>query len=87
VHALLPLAPPHQQLQLLPPLIGPVEFHVDGDQLLVETGVRAKARGSGIELEESWAHLFTLRDGRPVRLEAFTSAGEALAALAYPDQP
>jgi ketosteroid isomerase-like protein len=64
----------------------PLAFEPHGDELLVEVKINARARGSGIELEEHMAHLYTLRAGRFVRLQAFTSSEEARAALAYPDR-
>ena len=63
----------------------PLAFEPHGDQMLVEVRANARARGSGIELEEHMAHLYTLRDGQLVRLQAFTSSEEARAALAYPE--
>jgi ketosteroid isomerase-like protein len=63
----------------------PLAFEPACDQLLVEVMARAKGRASGIELEEHWAHLYTLRNGEFVRLQAFTSTEEARAALAYPE--
>jgi ketosteroid isomerase-like protein len=59
----------------------PLSYEPTGDQILVELKVNAKARASGIELEEHWAHLYTLRDGGFVRLQAFLSRDEALGAL------
>jgi ketosteroid isomerase-like protein len=64
----------------------PLGFEPHGDQLLVEVRVNARARGSGIELEERMGHLYTLRDGEFVRLQAFTSSAEARSALAYPER-
>jgi ketosteroid isomerase-like protein len=43
-------------------------------------------RESGIALEENWAHLYTIREGRVARFHAFRSRDEALEALAYPHQ-
>jgi ketosteroid isomerase-like protein len=62
----------------------PLAFEPHGDRLLVEVRANARARGSGIELEEHMAHLYTLRDGEIVRLQAFTSTDEARQSLAYP---
>jgi ketosteroid isomerase-like protein len=56
-------------------------FEPAGDRLLVEVEVAAKGRASGIELQDRWAHLYTLRDRDLVRLQAFTSCDEARAAL------
>jgi ketosteroid isomerase-like protein len=59
----------------------PLVFEPSGDQVLVDVAVSAKGRGSGIELEERWAHLFTLQDGELVRMQAFTSGDDARDAL------
>jgi uncharacterized protein len=59
----------------------PQSYEPLGDQVLVEVRVRAKARASGIELEERWAHVYTLRDGEFVRMQAFLDPDEARAAL------
>jgi ketosteroid isomerase-like protein len=64
----------------------PIAFEPHGDQLLIEVRANARARGSGIELEGHMAHLYTLRDGRLVRLQAFTSTAEARESLAYPER-
>jgi uncharacterized protein len=50
-----------------------------GDQVLVLTQVRAKGRGSGLELDQPFAHLFELRDGLVCRGQTFFDRGEALA--------
>jgi ketosteroid isomerase-like protein len=68
-------------------VIVPLVFVPAGDRVMVELDVRAKSRASGIALEERWAHVFTLRDTRLVRIQAFRSREEGLQALAYPDQP
>jgi ketosteroid isomerase-like protein len=65
----------------------PVAFVPAEDRLLVHLDVNAKARASGIELQERWAHVYTLRNGTFVRLQAFTDTGEALEVLAYPERP
>ena len=64
----------------------PVVFVPIADSVLVELDVTGKARGSGIEISENWAHVYTLRDGRLVRFHAFRSPEEAYAALSYPDR-
>ena len=68
-------------------LFNPVAFVPVGDAVLVELDVKGTARGSGIVIEEHWAHVYTQRDGRLVRFVAFRSTEEALQALAYPDRP
>jgi uncharacterized protein len=64
----------------------PLAFEPHGDRLLVEVRVNARARASGVELEEHMAHLYTVRDGELARLEAFTNLAKAHAALAYPER-
>jgi ketosteroid isomerase-like protein len=59
----------------------PLSYELRGGQILVEVRVNAKASASGIELEEHWAHVYTLHEGEFVRLQAFLSRDEALGAL------
>ena len=51
-----------------------------GDQVLVLTRVRAKGRGSGLELDQPLAHLFEFRAGLVCRAETFLDRDEAAAA-------
>ena len=64
----------------------PVAFTPLADRLLVDLEVRGVGRESGIAVEESWAHLYTISEGRIARFHAFGSREEALEALAYPDR-
>jgi ketosteroid isomerase-like protein len=61
----------------------PVVFVPIGDAVLVELDVKGTARGSGIVIEEHWAHVYTRREGRLVRFHAFRSTEEAHDALTY----
>jgi ketosteroid isomerase-like protein len=61
--------------------IQPEEFIETGERVLVPFLFKAKARGSGIELEEHWVHVWTLRDGKAVRLDQYTDRGAALEAV------
>jgi ketosteroid isomerase-like protein len=54
------------------------EMREFGDQVLVLTRVRAKGRGSGIELDEQLAHLFEFRAGLVCRAETFLDRDEAV---------
>ncbi len=65
----------------------PMAFVPIGDAVLVELDVRGTAQGSGIVIEEHWAHVYTQQGGRLVRFQAFRAKDEALEALAYPDRP
>jgi uncharacterized protein len=62
--------------------IEPLLFTPAGDRVLVDVAVKARARDSGIELEEEWAHVWTLREGKVDRIQGFAARGEALQALA-----
>jgi len=64
------------------------EFHqeteelIGGDgQVLVLLRSRSRGRGSGVSVEARYAHLWTMRDGRGVRVDAYYDSDEALAAL------
>ena len=59
----------------------PLETIEQGNRLLVVARVRARGRGSGIELDETAYHLLTIEDGRTVRFEVHVDRVEALSAL------
>ena len=63
----------------------PIAYVPKGDAVVVELDVKGTARGSGIVIEEQWAHVYRQRDGRLVRFHAFRSPEEAYAALSYPE--
>jgi ketosteroid isomerase-like protein len=50
-----------------------------GEQVLVLTRVHAKGRGSGVVLDQSFAHLFEFREGLICRAQTFFDRDEALA--------
>jgi ketosteroid isomerase-like protein len=54
------------------------EMREFGDQVLVLTRVRAEGRGSGVELDQSLAHLFEFRGGLICRAETFLDRGKAI---------
>jgi ketosteroid isomerase-like protein len=47
----------------------PERFVDLGDRVLVVAVMRARGRGSGIEVAHRYGHLWTLRDGKAIRLE------------------
>jgi ketosteroid isomerase-like protein len=59
----------------------PLETIEHGNRVLVVARVRARGRGSGIELDQTAYHLLTIEDGRAVRWEAHVDRSTALAAL------
>jgi ketosteroid isomerase-like protein len=62
----------------------PVELIEEGDRVLVGAHVRARASGSGIEIDQVVYHLFTIENDLAVRFSAHIDRNEALAALRKP---
>jgi ketosteroid isomerase-like protein len=56
----------------------PEEFIDAGEHVVVLVRARGRGRTSGVEVEEDTASLFTLRDGRIVRLKVYRDRDEAL---------
>jgi ketosteroid isomerase-like protein len=52
-----------------------------GDRVLATVRLRARGRGSGVEIDALFYDLYTLADGKIVRMDQFTERSEALAAL------
>ena len=61
------------------------EFVDAGDQVVVATLLRGRGRGSGIEVEAHFYDVYTVRDGKIVRMDEFTSRAEALEAVGLRD--
>lgn len=59
----------------------PEEFEHMGDRVLVTVRVRGRGRGSGVEIDARFYDVFTLRDGKIVRMDQFTEQSEALEAV------
>jgi ketosteroid isomerase-like protein len=58
----------------------PEEFVDAGDQVVVVFRCRGPGRESGVPIDERLAHLWTLRDGKAVRMAVHSSRDEALRA-------
>ena len=56
------------------------EFMPAGDRVLVLFTARGRGKGSSVEVEAHWAHLWTFREGKATRVEGFLDQGEALEA-------
>jgi ketosteroid isomerase-like protein len=56
----------------------PEDFADVGDCVVATVRFRARGRGSGIEVDARLYDVFTLRDGRIVRMDQFTEQSEAL---------
>jgi ketosteroid isomerase-like protein len=61
-------------------VVEPEEFHERGDQVVVFLLVRLRPTGSSAVVENRIGHLWTIREGRPVRLAVFPRREEALEA-------
>ena len=58
----------------------PEEFEQTGDRVLVAVSFRARGRASGIEVDARLYDVYTLRDGKIIRMDQFTQRSEALEA-------
>lgn len=52
-----------------------------GDRVLVIIHLEARGRGSTAEVDARYAHVWTISDGRGIRVNAFYDPAEALATL------
>jgi ketosteroid isomerase-like protein len=59
-------------------VIEPLEFRAAGAQVVVVQRMMIQARG--IEIDEVWSRLYTLNDGRILRVQTFTNRDAALEA-------
>ena len=57
------------------------EVHTEHDCVLLFIRLTASGRGSGIDVQSRYAHLWTMREGRGVRVDAYYDRESALAAL------
>jgi ketosteroid isomerase-like protein len=56
-----------------------------GDSVLVTVRLRGRGRGSGVEIDALFYDVYTLRDGKIVRMDQFTERSEALEAVGLSD--
>lgn len=59
----------------------PLEVVEEGDRILVIARVTARGAGSGVEIEQTSFHLWTVSDERVVCFEAYSDREQAMAAL------
>ncbi len=59
----------------------PEHFADLGDRVVVTVRFRARGRASGIEVDARLYDVFTLRDGRIIRMDQFAEQSEALEAV------
>jgi ketosteroid isomerase-like protein len=60
----------------------PEDFIGQGDQVLVPVIQRARGKGSGVEVQQRFFQLFTVRDGLVVRFDEYADEAEARQAFA-----
>jgi ketosteroid isomerase-like protein len=53
------------------------EFVPVGDRVVVLFTARGRGKGSSVEVEAHWAHLWTFRGGKAIRVEGFTDQADA----------
>ena len=53
---------------------------LDAERVIAVVHTSGRAKGSGIEIDQELTHLWTLRDGKAVRLETYSTKREALEA-------
>ena len=58
----------------------PERFIDCGDQVLVFVRSEARGRIAGLDINEEWAHLVTVRDGKAIRVQQFRERDEGLEA-------
>jgi ketosteroid isomerase-like protein len=59
----------------------PEEFVDLGDRVVVTVRLGGRGRGSGVEIDARFYDVYTLRDGKIVRMDQFTERSEALEAV------
>jgi ketosteroid isomerase-like protein len=56
------------------------EYVTAGEFVVVLARYTGRGKGSGVEVDTRGAHLWTMRDGKAIRLEIFSSRGRAIEA-------
>jgi ketosteroid isomerase-like protein len=62
-------------------LIEPAEFVERGDEVFVEHDIKARGKGSGVELEQTYWSVWTIRDGKAAKLALYGDRDRALEAI------
>ncbi len=65
----------------------PQEYLDAGDRVVVLARLVGRGKSSGVAVERTWAYVWTLRDGKALRMEGYADRAEAMAAagLSTPD--
>src|SRR5436190_8008323 len=62
--------------------VRPVEYVEAGDHLIVTITTTGRGKGSGIRVENTVVHVWTIRDGKAIRFRVYGTKQEALDAVA-----
>ena len=62
----------------------PEEFVDRGDSVVVTVRLRGRGRGSGVEVDARFYDVYSLRDGKIVRMDQYTERSQALEAAGLP---
>jgi ketosteroid isomerase-like protein len=65
----------------------PEDYVVHGPHVVALCIYRGRGKGSGVLVETKGAHLWTLRNGKAIRLEVFADRARALAAIGLTAPP
>jgi ketosteroid isomerase-like protein len=58
----------------------PQEYLDAGDRVVVIARLVGRGKSSGVDVERTWAYVWTVRDGRALRMEGYADRAEALVA-------
>ena len=60
---------------------------LDDERVLATVRFKGTAESTGMEIEQVFAQVFTIRDGKGVEMHSYTSKADALAALTSESKP
>ena len=63
----------------------PKEFTDAGDRVVVTVHFRGRGQESGAEVDARSHHVYTLRDGKTIRMDEFMDRADALKAAGLPE--
>lgn len=66
--------------------LDPQRFFENGEKIVAILDMTGRGRASGVPVKEQIAHLWTLREGLAIELQAFTDPADALEAAGLPRQ-
>ena len=61
------------------------DFVAHGDHVVALCRYRGRGKGSGVTIDTEGAHVWTMRDGKVIRLEVFADRARALASVGLPE--